>query len=528
MDFISAGIVFLVFVVLVVFTVLSAKTWHWLNIVMINLIFLTTVAATIGLSQAYKLRQRDLTAEQNALAQLERAKKEADLAVFGQPDSLIYAPDSLRAKTQQVRLMFTGRGRVWTGGTATIEQDNPQQRRFTFAVNRPEQQDDLELSRIQMVDTELFLFADENIFGQSYPTRFIGRVLVVSESPTDIVIESVKTGGQELIIEPEEWANPTTSWTLFEKMPIDRHDIFKMRFLVDVEMDPESATPDDQQLAEAIRQDQMEIGPYRRLLEQRYLRPETFDLESDSAEYEAIIDYYAFDGFSLGKIETWIEQNTGIRQSPSFVPNTDEVFVMYRFNQASQDEYIVDSATGALTTDGAFTAIGFAVDRSLHHGGPIRFNEGDFVLIDQQTADGERGADQITPFRLREDVTEIDRVYVRKLRNYPFLFTNLSLRASQAERERARVTDRIQIDETALENAQNQERERERIVQGLEQDIENLKKDLEIVTALAQRRQSELETMQSEIDSLQSRIRETYIRIQELNLEIERSAFAGR
>lgn len=528
MDLISAGIVFLVFVALLTFTWLARKTWNWLDITFVNLVFLITVLATAALAQAYNLRQRDMAAESQARTQLERAKREAELALVGERDASTYGPDSLRAKAQQVRLLFASRGRVWMNGGVTVEGQNNEQRRLTFSSERPAEQADFELSRLKLKDTELYLFVDENIKGEPYPSRFIGRVLVVDESPKEIVIESVKTGGREVIVEEQEWNNPSSTWTLYEKMPLDRHDLFRERFLADVDLEPESTSPEDQQLAEAIRNDQLEIGDYRRLLEDRYLNANFFNLDSNSPEYEALIDSYAFDGYSLGKIESWIKSNNGIRQTDSFVPATDEVFIMYRFNKASNEEYIVDSATGALTTDGAFTAFGYAVDRSLHHGGPIRFNEGDFVLIDQQTADGERGAEQIPPFRSKEDVTEVDRVYVRKLKNYPFLFTNLSILADQAEQETNRVRDSIKIDETALQNTQNQERERDKIVEGLQQDITNLKNDLQVITELLERREGDLQRMTAEMDTLRRNIRETYLRLQERTLEIERSAFAGR
>jgi hypothetical protein len=528
MDLISAGIVFLVFVALLTFSWLARKTWNWLDITFVNLVFLSTVLAAVALSQAYNLRQRDMSAETQARAQLDRAKRDAELALSGDPEASSYGPDSLRAKAQQVRLLFASRGRVWMNGAVTVEGQNNEQRRLTFSTERPAEQADFELSRLKLKDNELYLFADENIIGEPYPSKFIGRVLVVDENAKEILIESVKTGGQEVIVEDQEWSNPSSTWTLYEKMPLDRHDLFRERFLADVERDPESATAEEQELAEAIRNDQLEIGPYRRLLEDRYLSADLLNLDPNSSEYEAIIDSFAFDGFPLGKIENWIEDNSGTRRNDSFVPATDEVFIMYRFNKASNEEYIVDSGTGALTTDGAFTAFGYAVDRSLHHGGPVRFNEGDSVLIDQQTADGERGAEQIPPFRSKEDVTELYRVYVRKLKNYPFLFTNLNILADQAEQEANRVRDSIAVDELALQNARNQERERDKISEGLQQDITHLKNDLQVITQLLERREGDLQRMTAEMETLRRNIRDAYNRLQERTLEIERSAFAGR
>ncbi len=525
MDLLSAGIVLLLFIALIVFSVFSAKTWHWSNIVLVNLIFIAAIAASIGMSKAYNLRHKDMAELDRQNQARDRFEKEAQQALHGSPESILYDPDSLRYKAQQVRLSFTGRGRVWTNGQIEIDGDR---RAFIFNQPRPEGGQDAPVTPLALRDTELLLFADDDVLGSPYPTHYIGRVVVVEESPERIVLSGVKTGGQSEIVDQREWDNPTTTWTLFEKMPLDDHDTFKMAILARIEINKEEATPEELELAEKIRQQELDISTYRQLLENLYLPADLFNLSPDSREYEAIIDRFAFDGYSLGKIENWVEENAGNRKSQQFVPADDEVLIEYRFDANSNDEYIVDSATGAVVTDGPFTALGLAVDQSLHQGAPIRFSTGDVVRIDQRTADGMRGNEVITPFRTRETVTEIDRIYVRKLKDYPMLFNDISLRSQFMEMETARAEALAQRQQAALASTQQQETERNNIKIGMEQDIENLQQDVEVVDQLIASRSEQLQTMQQSILQIRLQLSEQYRRIQEISLLIEKAAFAGR
>ncbi len=526
MDLISAGIILLVFIVLIVFSVKAAKTWHWVNVVFVNLTFLATVGASIGLSQAWHLRQRDQKAEQSAEELMERAKKEAQLAISGNPDSSSYDPDSLRHKAQQVQLMFLGRGQVWPNGTGTVEDGK---HKFTFASPRPA--DD----KMVLKDVELHLFADEPILEQAYPVRYIGRVSVVEESPTELVLTPVRTGEINVLVDEQEWNNPSSTWTLFEHMPLDRHDTFRKLILSDVKSF-EAPNPEELKLAEDIENDgeevgskrQMEIGPYRQLLEARYLPPETFGLDANSAEYERIIDSYAFDGFTLGKIQEWIEQNAGSRVNRSFEPPAEELFVRYKFNTPSKDEYSVDSPAGSLQVDGAFTITGLAVDPSLKAGKAIRFDAGREVLIDKQTAEGFRGNEQIPRFDNTEDVTKMEEIFVRKLRNFPYLFTNIGVRANELEQEIARVQASIAIEQTAFDNAERQRSERDTIISGLKQDQGNLNADLRAAESLLQLRQQQLQNLQTDLAAVKQQIQEQYLAIQQLNRAIEQTVYAGR
>jgi hypothetical protein len=313
-------------------------------------------------------------------------------------------------------------------------------------------------------------------------------------------------------------------------MPLDRHDTFRKLIQLEAEKSDE-LTEEEKNLATAIAADEeemgsrrkMEIGPFRRLLETRYLRPDLLNMSADDPEYERLIDMYAFDGFSLGKIKDWIDANADSRISKSFDPPSDEIFVRYKFNKNSNNEYEVDSKTGSLQTDGAFTVTGLAVDPSNHAGRPIRFEAGAEVLIDKQTADGERGSEQIRRFDAEEDVTKLEDIYVRKLRNFPYLFTHLNIRNNEVERDIERIQAGIAIETVAYENAEKQRAERDNIIAGLKTDRENLELDLKTVEALLETRQQQIAALQAETASLKLKIRELYLSIQEKNRSIEQT-----
>jgi hypothetical protein len=525
MDLISAGIILLVFIVLVVFTVLSAKTWHWVNVVFVNLTFLAAVGASIGLAQVYHYRQRDMTAFDQARSQFEQAMAAHELAVSGRPDSATYDPDSLRYKEHQVHLLFLGRGQVWANGTVAVDGDK---RKFTFATPRPAE------DTTRLKDVEYHLFADDTIQEQAYPVSYIGRVKVVSETPEALELEAVKIGDFSVIIDPEQWGKPSTTWTLFEQFPLDRRDTF--RKLIELKAaTAENPSDEEKILAEAIAADQeeigsrrrMEIGPYRNQLETVYLRPEALNLQANDPEYEKLIDTYAFDGFPLGKIKDWVDANSANRSAKSFEPTAEEVFVRYKFNQASRNEYEVDSKTGSLQTDGAFTVTGLAVDPSLHSGKAIRFEEGAEVLIDKMTAEGERGNEAIKRFETEEDVTKLEEIFVRKLRNFPYLFTNINIRSDEVEKDIERIRAGIQVETIAYENAEKQRSKRDEVIAGLKSDQQNLQLDLNVAQALLQTREQQLQALRTEAASFKDKINELYFTIQQKNRAIEKAVATG-
>jgi hypothetical protein len=513
MDIISAGIIGLLFIGLIVACVLAAKTWHWVNIVFLVLTFLTAVGATIAISQVFQKRYDAMTDAKQAEELLKRNEEAADLAIFGRSDSVVYDRDSLRGINQEVSLVMTGRGRVWSAGQVTAEGD---QRVFRFASPRPA--DDTE--QVKLKEVLLYAFADGNVVGQLYPQSYIGTVIVSEESPESLKLQPM------FIANGAEWATPSSTWSLFEKMPLDRRGIFKDAIVAYVNSD-ENALDSLKQLAEGIQSDNLDVGLFREALMQNYLPADRLNLDPNSAEYEKLIDKYAFDGMPLGKIQNWIESNAANRISQRFEPSPEEVFIEYRFDENSNRAYQVD-ADGSLETDGAFTPLGQAIEKSLHAGKDIDFEKGDTVLVDQLSAQGyQRGTEQVPPFSDQETVTEIDRVYLRQLRDFPYMLADLYDQTSNFIEETDRVRQNNAVQDKALADAEAQLQDRLNTTAGLEMDNANLKTDLDTVNASLERKTEQNLAFKAKIQSLMSEIMKRYQEVQEKARQAERRSFAS-
>ena len=149
-------------------------------------------------------------------------------------------------------------------------------------------------------------------------------------------------------------------------------------------------------------------------------------------------------------------------------------------------------------------------------------------MVDQLTAEGyQRGPDLIPPFTQVEDVTEIDRIYVRPLRDFPYMLGNLNSQTVSFIEETERVRKNNLVQETALADAEAQLQDRLNTTAGLEQDNANLKNDWDTIQTLATQREEENRNYVATISSLKDQIQQSYQRIQESARDAERQAFAG-
>ncbi len=485
------AIIGIAFVLLVVFAVVAARnTWHWVNSVFLVLTFIVGVGACVSTSQVFKKRTTDMKAALAAKALAEKNEAAARLAVYG-PENVTYGPESLRGRTEQLNLELAGRGRVWQHGTVDVKGNN---RVFKFPVARPQ---DAELGEMQ--DILLHAFADgpvpvgDGAESVNYPVSYIGTVSVASETPDAVELEPV------FLANEAEFTTPSGSWTLFEKMPMDRNDAFHRREGLDV---------DDEGF---------DISAYREKLMSIYMPASLVGMAPDSAEYEKLIDGYAFDLLTRGQWENWIEENRATRISPRFEPSPEEVFVQYKFNKKSSP-YQVD-ADGSLQNDGLFTPLGHAVRIDLHVGdtGQVTFAKDDEVLVDLLNADGYQRSDGtvVQPFDQREDVTRGNEVYVRQKRDYPYLLSDLKQQTARFVEETKQMKNNNKIKEQANLDTQAQIDERADVIVKLEQDRTSLQTDLKTVTASQELRQGQWGDMQKRIATLEQQVREQYGQLQQ-------------
>ncbi len=472
----------LMFVLLIVFTVMTVRNWHWSHIVILCLTFIGTVAASMGAAKTLQYRSRDLRAVKNTEEQLATVTAELNKQRFGEAAASFYSADSLRGVEEELKLRLTGRGRVWMNGTITEKAPN---RVFTFPQARAA--GDSHIGSLENVLVYAFLdgqyesFLDDQSDTLAYPAKFVGTFRVANEKADSLELIP------ELVLNDEVYQAPG-SWTLFEKMPSDQHDVFTRQ--------KEDGTV-------------MTLAEFRQKLVETHVSAENVGMDPASSEYEALIDRLAFDGRSLGEIDRWIEENSATRINQRYVPDPEEVFVRYRFNKKSNRTYKVNGQ-GNLTTDGGYTLLGEAIDPALHleGGDTLSFNPNEEVLIDLPTATGYTRADQtaIEPFNQREDVTEVDRIFRRHLHNFPSVFADFRRQAVDLGKSADEL--RLQNDAQAavLANAQAQIAKRDDILTKIGQDNTNLQKDVEAISVLLQKRTAELETMQQEIADLERKI----------------------
>lgn len=513
-DMISAGILGLAFILLVVFCVLASKTWNWINITFVILTFMAGVASIFGLTKVYQLRTKAIAEVEKWQDQAEKAELAAEMQVVGDLASLTYDKGSLRYIESVLTRELAGRGRVWPGGQVVADGNN---RTFTFSSARPADFDPLQ-------DVVLFAFLEQDVAGQMHPAGFIGSVRVVSETPGTVTIEP------EALADFRQYVTPSSTWSLFEKMPLDRRGTFKKATIAISETNPNA--PDILvEFAKSLQDENAELNitQFREVLQQLFLQPQKVGLDPQSVQYEKLIDRYAFDGLSIGTIDNWTDNNSASRKTSRFEPSPEEVFVKYEFLEPSRPEGYQVDANGSVENDGLFNQLGHAIDEGLHHGGAVVFGKGDTVLVDQRSADGyQRNGDPVAPFKNGESVKEVDRIYIRQVRDYPYEFGNLTFQSGTADDEIQRVTQSNVVQQKLIEDANAQITERARVINDQTSDQMNLKGDLDTINALAEVKTQEVASMKQTISSLESKIEIAYQELRKLSIELSRKAFAGK
>ena len=490
MDIISIAIVALVFIALCVCVYLASKSWHWVNVLFLMLTFIAGLAATIGLAQVGSLRYKQQKAALDAQKRADRLVSEASLKVSGDLDSTTYSKDSLRGVSQELALVMAGRGRVWSRGSVSADGENVT---FTFPSARPKSGD----NGIQLENVVLFAFGediaripkgegnDANTPPPRVPISYIGSVRVIEETP-----ESLKLA-PEFITDPDQYTNPSTTWSLFEKMPLDRHDSVQNAF---------------RRVAKLEDDAEIDLTDLRQFLQNGLLNAERVEIDPNSREYEEMLDRYTFDGVPLGAIQNWIDKQPN-RIVAKFEPAPEEIFVRYRFTAKSRKSYQVDS-DGNLATDGPFTATGLAIESSLHLGKEVQFEEDDVVSVDSINACGYSRSDgtQVPPFPSTEPVEEVERYYVRQLRDYPYLLASTTDASTKIGEETVRRQSSNAVQTATLQDTKAQIAERTKLTTALEADQKNLRGDQQVISEVLETKTSKVDQLIQKIDGIQSQL----------------------
>ena len=147
---------------------------------------------------------------------LTRVRADYNKAVFGDADAIGFGKSSLRALSAQLDLLRVGRGRAWSGGTV-VEADGAWT--FTFPKAVP----DGGLAQMESLQgIEVHVFSEQALQVKtsdgpkpaSIPVGYVGKFRILEVAVQSFVLEPVR------IIDTEEASQPTSTWTVFEKMPL--------------------------------------------------------------------------------------------------------------------------------------------------------------------------------------------------------------------------------------------------------------------------------------------------------------------
>ncbi len=472
----------LLFIAMVVLAVLSAKKdWHWLNPVLLVFIFIAGSAGMIGMAQTLHLRRTALKAVDKQTKRVADQEALRQKVIFGDISSAEYGPESLRGLSQQLELMQLGRGREWGGGKVTHVEG---QIKFTFAVEQPEVEDE----NMSLENVELYAFADAILQDKVTPVQFVGKFLVLSQSTTELtLVPSVPIANFQ-----EYGAPQAVSWTLFERMPFDRHGVFRE--------------------VAGMNGDNFDIAKFRQFLMTEAFAPEKVGFPQNSAQYERLIDEFNFDGLSIGVIEEWVDKAPN--RVSRFEPGPSEVFVRYKFNGNSTETYTVDDKSGKLDTDGTFSVQGHAVDPLLQlspgeESRDVTFKKDDVIEIDLRTAEGYQRPDGtiVPPFTEREPNVEVaDRIFRRKLVDFPYEMTKLYNRGSQSENDTMRLVSNNEVQDTAIADMLKQQQDRTREKVAYENDNKLLRNDLDRINDVLQQLEQQVADDARKIEMLANQL----------------------
>lgn len=477
----------LLFILLVVFVVLSWKRWHWSFSVFLILSFFAGLAAVMAAAKVYKLRSAVLKDLQQSEVMLAKAKDEAERFLYGDPRSLTYSADSFYGIESKFKLVTTGRGRVWSHGAVDAGTGN-RVFRFTAATA------DGAADNSSLKGTVLYAFLDFDVDGKTVPSEFLGTVAVVNVKPDSLELSPI------FVVDNETFQG-AGSWTLYEKMPSDRHDTFIL------------ANNLAQNMYELSKD--LSISDYRRILEEQIFPAQNLGMEPNSEAYENFIDQFAFDFRPFGEIRNWVEANADSRFKKTFQPSPEEEFVLVEFTANASRPYRVD-APGNLNIDGPFTLQGEAIDRSLHLGREVQFKTGQRVLVNRYAFDGYQRADgtQIPKFE-EGKVKVVDTIYRRQLYDFPALVSDYRRQTKNYTRSASEIEKTIADSRATLKLSEEQRDRREEMLFKLREDQKNLTSDLQAITALAETRKDELQALQDRVEVLEQRLNVINQRVRE-------------
>ena len=506
-DMISAGVVGLIALIVFVFAILSAKNWHWVNVVLLVFTLIASITSIVGMTFAYKHRRDGMVLFQKESKRATDAEKKLETIVSGDPLSLKYDKGSLRDSNNRLALAMTSRGNAWQGSAASADGLN----KFTLKNERNLEEEP------SLVGAIMYAFSENN----GSPVNYIGSVSIKEETATEFTLEPVD------LIDTQRFENPQKTWTLFEKMPQDQHGIFKRALISKVNSAEDDKDSPAAKLVKTLEDSkeidknfvEIDIAEFTQILKRDFLPANLVGYAPDSLEYEQLIDEYAFDGQSIGKIQDYVENAPG-RIVNKFDPAPEKTFVKFSFTEASDTAVRTDAEenVGDLKNDGLYNTNGESIVGSLQQNPDgVTFKANDVVLIDQPSAVDFANSHS-------GKLQKIDEIYVRPLQDFPLMFKNMRIRAAQFVVETTAAQETTAKTQVAVADANKQIEVRAELIDKNTEDIERFKRDSENLTKTNETLQGRSAELKQQIENLKTKTDWQYKQIQTKTVERLRSA----
>lgn len=511
-DLISASVVGLIALIVIVFAILSAKNWHWVNVVLLIFTLIASITSIIGMTYAFKHRRDGMVQFRDARARALKEEERLEKIISGDPLSVKYDKGSLRDSNNRLALAMTGRGNAWRGCTVTADGE---QNKFALKGERKLEDE------TSLVGAIVYAFSEND----GIPANYIGSVAVEkkeADGETTYVLKPID------LEDTQRFENPQKPWTLFEKMPQDQHGIFKEALISKTNLEEDNDSP-AAKLVKSIQESkefnkefaEIAIADFTQILKRDFLPANQLGYDPDSLGYEQLIDQYAFDGQSIGRIEKYIDE-TPDRKNKLFEPAPEEVFIKFSFLEDSDTAIQTDAAenVGNLANDGLFNTAGQSVVSALmQNPDGVTFKTNDVVLIDEPSATEFQNTHQ-------GKLKQIDRIYVRPLYDFPLIFKDIKVREARFVKETIIAKATIAKAEVALSDANKQIVVRTELINKNTQDEERFNRDVENIRATNEASRVQTAELERQIKSLQAKTDSQYKQIQTQTLERLRNAIS--
>lgn len=415
----------------IVTLVLGAKTWKWFHILAALMVFSAAGTFVAYAAMSLKTRSAWLAVVQRLEKDLEKAVKDLDVLRDGDVAKADQLPtDHVRGLNEELNKLLVHRGRVWKG--CQLTEINAAQGRLKFSTTPPpvagvEAPAEPNPNRLEP-KAVLYLFKDQmvdNVFrpGEQrlVPAIFVGEVQATEVTEGEVTVTPTlpldRTQASHLV-------QDNVSWTIYEMMPIDAHDLFTG-------------------LTEAQVQ---QIMPN--------------NLGLPAAEYQALVQQIVRDG-----------------QAPLEQDPPERRWVRVKF-LAKQTVTVDSPQTQADRDSKFFDDQGQALLAGLRAGKPVDFEKGDEAEFHQQKAD------ELISAGVCEKVGE---VYRRPLQDFAHHFHEIYRRTAYLEDRIREVQRQTAVLVEAKDKVAKQIEFRTKEKAQLEADLANFKEEVSRITAYRQR-----------------------------------------